>query len=414
MPFYKFLLSTFVMFSLFGCSTTTLLPTKSHQFEYRKIEIENNTIIDIIKPGMSISVETKDAVIRCIVAGYENDHILVCTDEYGQRQERVNINDIKEVRVEVKVKEPEMPAQKIVTYTSIGHLIKQQLISIINYPRLVFVPTKTKQKLIFSKSDAQKELEHYVKRNYSDLANEAKTNCSKHINALYSLYTAYIETEYSAYVNDYSYIPGTYDQLTKELFCSVLKDDFELLFEFNDLFLSTLARRVHKTITPSDFDHHIAFENDCEGIGDTIREKAERNIESFSMTCSDGVKRFQCDFQDKIVYDSKGIPYKKELFLRMETGVLAKSYTLQPACWRSEPLSIILRLAVLNGCKNIDDVSKTNTEGSIESFIVDCSNGSIGIQCNFQGKIYFGYQGQALKEIIGKSYKAQSACWLSK
>jgi hypothetical protein len=89
-----------MIFLLSGCATNNIT---NHSYEYKKIEIANNSIKKTIEPGMNIFVETMDLVSRCIVSGYEGDETLLCVDEYdiNKKTDKILIKNIENIRVKV-------------------------------------------------------------------------------------------------------------------------------------------------------------------------------------------------------------------------------------------------------------------------------------------------------------------------
>ena len=412
-PHLALLFTLFWMIGYFGCASTTSLPTVSHKYAYEKLEIDNNAIMDVVEPGMSVSVTTNNTVMRCIVNRYEDANALICVDRFNKKEEKIFINDIEEIKVEVKVDESEeIPEKELVTYTNEGDLFKQILVSLIYYPKIVFTPARTESEIVVEKSEEEINLEKFIDRNIDNLLTEAKSSCGEYVYELYALYIAYIETEQSRYIQAYPYIEGTYDELTKDVFCRVIHEDSGILFGFDNLFLSTLNQRIYLSIHPSYSDPYIFITNQCENIAEVMKEKHEENIESFAVNCSDGKKEFQCDFQGNIAYDSRGIPYKKARLTGLSGGLLVYSYAVQPACEGSDNSSIVRRLALLNGCENVGMVQKLKDEGNKETFSVACSNGVKEFQCDFDGDIFIDSNGYPMKKIYGKSYTSEPACWL--
>ena len=76
-----------------------------------------------------------------------------------------------------------------------------------------------------------------------------------------------------------------------------------------------------------------------------------------------------------------------------------------------DPSSIVLRLAVQNGCRYMGEVKTVKKEGNVETFSIPCSSGEMKFQCDFQGEIEFGGDGVPYNRVYGKSYQLQPACW---
>ena len=90
----------FLILLLFGCATGP-----GYKYEYEELEINYNSIYEVVKPGTSISIKTKDASGIYILIGYEDDDTLVCVDESGEVSSKIKIaiDDLESIHIREQV-----------------------------------------------------------------------------------------------------------------------------------------------------------------------------------------------------------------------------------------------------------------------------------------------------------------------
>jgi hypothetical protein len=72
---------------------------------------------------------------------------------------------------------------------------------------------------------------------------------------------------------------------------------------------------------------------------------------------------------------------------------------IKPACWRIETTANIRRLAAVNGCNGVGDISKLVEEGNLTIFAVTCSAGAKNSSVIFKVKLYLITWGSPIKSV---------------